>query len=427
MTIDDEGEPVTTGSHGAPIGAPLGAPDGPTTPHRGTGMAEVRDAVSLRATLLVVSTLLLGLGFVLSYVGALHSPKLQNAPITVVSADPQATQQLVAQLSQASGGAVTPSAGTTEAAARDAVADRSTAAAFVYNVTGSQDTLIVASAAGSAQASAIEKLFIELEVQSDRTLSVDDVVPAGAEDFDGLSAFYLVVGWSVTGYLIASILGLSAGTRPANLTRAVIRLVALALCGLVAGLIGTLLVQEHVLGALGGEFWPMVATGALLVFGVGAITMALEIAFGIVGIGLAVLLVVVLGNPSAGGAFPRAMLPPFWRAIGAFLPPGAGTDAVRSIAYFGGERSGYPLLILGGYALLGLALSLLLCLIRPPTSTSEGVLGSAMMNDDGTVATTHTDPAFGGTPGRPPSGPSEPPPNPPQWPPTTPPSGPQTG
>ncbi len=420
MSTDDEGQGATTppphpqtpphapvpaaGTAGPPeapgtaAGSMSGAPGGtypPIAPRRGTGMDEIRDAVSLRASLLVIATLLLGLGFVLSYVGALHSPQLQNAPVAVVSASPQATEQIVAQLGQVSGGAVTPSAGTTEAAARAAVADRSTAAAFLYDATGSQDTLIVASAAGSAQAAAIEKLFVELDLQSSRTLNVEDVVPAGASDFDGLSSFYLVVGWSVTGYLIASILGLSAGTRPANLTRAVIRLVVLALCGFAAGLLGTLLVQSQVLGALGGEFWPMVATGTLLVFGVGAITMALEIAFGIVGIGLAVLLVVVLGNPSAGGAFPRAMLPPFWRSIGAFLPPGAGTDAVRSIAYFGGTETGYPLLILAGYALLGVALSILLCILRPPFRADQGVLGGTVMSDTGSGSGTAAEPGLG--------------------------------
>jgi hypothetical protein len=427
MTHDDEGADAEANAPTPPVPAP-----------RATGLDEVRDAVSLRTALLVFGTLLLGIGFVLSYVGALHDPQLRNVPVTIVSSDPKATAQIVAQLDTISGGTVTAVAGSTEDAARSAVADRDTGAAFVYNLSGSQDTLIVASAAGAAQATALEKMFIELDVQSGRTLSVDDVVPAGTADFDGLSAFYLVVGWSVTGYLIASILGLSAGTRPATLTRAVIRLIVLALCGLVAGLAGTVIVQQHVLGALGGEFWPLVATGALLVFGVGAITTALEIAFGLVGIGLAVLLVVVLGNPSAGGAFPRSMLPGFWRAIGAFLPPGAGTDAVRSIAYFGGAKTGYPLLILAGYALVGMALSLLLCLIRPPSRASAGVLGSAVESEFGgggetTGPSPYPPPGWPAPPENPPHPPSDwpapenPPPHTPRNPPHPPPPDGQAG
>ena len=336
----------------------------------GTLWAEIRDAISLRAFLLVVGTLGLGVGFVLSYVGALHNPRLQNLPITLVTDNPQATSQLVGQLSSSvPKGLIVPSAGTTVAAATAQVKDRGTGAAFIYSLTGKQDTLIVASAAGSAQATAVETLFTAVDQREHRTLTVDDVVHAGAKDFDGLSAFYLVVGWCVTGYLIASILGISAGTRPSNTTRAVIRLLAITLAGFVAAVVGTWLVQEHILGALNGAFWPMVATGTLLILGVGAITMAMQIALGVLGIGAAVLLVVVLGNPSAGGAFPRSMLPTFWRAIGAFLPPGAGTDAVRSISYFGGAATGYPLLIMGGYAVLGVVLSLLLCVLNAPVQS----------------------------------------------------------
>ena len=331
----------------------------------GTGWAEITDAITLRAFLLVLGTLGIGVAFVLSYVGALHSPQLHALPVTVVSPDAQATQKLVGELAQVPGNQIVASAGTDRAAAAEQVAHRNTGAAFVYNPSGSQDTLIVASAAGAAQSVALDRLFTSVDQRQGRTIVVDDVVPAAAGDFNGVSTFYLIVGWCVTGYLIASILGISAGTRPATTTRAAIRLVALALSGFVAALLGTWFVQQHILDALRGAFWPMVATGTLLVFGVGAITMALQIAFGVIGIGIAVLIVVVLGNPSAGGAFPRSMLPPFWRAIGAFLPPGAGTDAVRSISYFGGAGTGYPLLIMGGYVLVGILLSVLLCVFKP--------------------------------------------------------------
>lgn len=329
---------------------------------------DLRDAISLRAFLLVAATLALGLGFVVSYVGALHSPRLQNLPVTIVSDNPQVTAQLLSKLESAvPRGTIVPSTGTSTAAATEQVKNRKTGAAFVYSISGTQDTLIIASAAGSAQSRALQTLFTSVDQNQSRTLKVDDVVPANAQDANGLAPFYLVVGWCVTGYLISSILGISAGSRPSTTTRAVVRLAALTLAGFVAALLGTWIVQQHILGALSGAFWPMVATGTLLILGVGAVTMALQVAFGVIGIGIAVLLVVVLGNPSAGGAIPRSMLPTFWRSIGAFLPPGAGTDSVRSIAYFGGAQTGYPLLIMGGYALLGIVLSLLLCALKPPT------------------------------------------------------------
>jgi hypothetical protein len=100
--------------------------------------------------------------------------------------------------------------------------------------------------------------------------------------------------------------------------------------------------------------------GALVVFGVGAITLALQALTGIVGIGLAVLIIVIGGNPSAGGAFPLPMLPAFWKAIGPWLPPGAGTWSARSIAYFEGNALTGPLLVLAAWAVVGVVVTLVL-------------------------------------------------------------------
>jgi hypothetical protein len=68
---------------------------------------------------------------------------------------------------------------------------------------------------------------------------------------------------------------------------------------------------------------------------------------------------VVLGNPSAGGAYPAPLLPPFWAGIGPWLPPGAATDAVRGIVYFDGAGAGGAALVLAGYAVVGLAATVL--------------------------------------------------------------------
>ena len=65
----------------------------------------------------------------------------------------------------------------------------------------------------------------------------------------------------------------------------------------------------------------------------------------------------MLGNPSAGGAYPGPLLPPFWRAIGPWLPPGAGTSAVRGLVYFDGAGTTSPLLVLAAYAVVGAAVA----------------------------------------------------------------------
>ncbi|WP_406461416.1 DUF3533 domain-containing protein [Streptomyces sp. NBC_01622] len=323
---------------------------------------EVKDAVSLRATLLVIGVVALQLLFIASYVGALHNPKPRDVAFGVVAPGVTA-EQTVARLKQLPGSPLDPRAVPDAASARKQILNRDIDGALVIDSRGIKDTLLVATGGGTVLATTLETITVTLEKAEQRTVRVVDVAPASAQDFDGLSSFYLVVGWCVGGYLCASILAISTGARPANPRRAVIRLIVMALVAIVGGLGGAVIVGP-ILGALPGSvpaFWGL---GALITFAVGAATLALQGVFGVVGIGLAILLVVIAGNPSAGGAFPLPLLPPFWNAIGPALPPGAGTWVARSIAYFEGNAVTGPLLVLSAWALAGILVTLLAATLR---------------------------------------------------------------
>ncbi|OKJ71784.1 DUF3533 domain-containing protein [Streptomyces sp. CB02460] len=325
---------------------------------------EVRNAVTPRAALLVIGVLALQLLFIASYIGALHHPKPTDVPFGVV-APQQASARLVAQLDGLPGGPLDPRTVSDEATARRQILDRELDGALIVDPRGTRDTVLVASGGGTVLATSLTKIVKEAEAAERRTVRAVDVAPASRQDFDGLSAFYLAVGWCVGGYLCASILAISAGTRPANRQRALIRTGVMALYAIAGGIGGALIIGP-ILDALPGSFWGLSGLGALTVFAVGMITLALEGLTGIVGIGLAVLLVVIAGNPSAGGAFPLPMLPDFWRAIGPALPPGASTWTARSIAYFHGNAVTGPLLVLSAWAAAGTAGTLLTAMRKKP-------------------------------------------------------------
>ena len=149
-----------------------------------------------------------------------------------------------------------------------------------------------------------------------------------ADDNRGLIGTYTVIGWVIAGYLGATLFGMTFGTRG----RLSLRLGALAAVGLVVGLGGALLAKS--LGGLPGPWLGLSLLGALIVAAVGAVTVALQAWFGIAGTGIAILLFVVLGNPSSGGLAAPELLPAFWRDIGQALPVGAGVTAFRDAAYF---------------------------------------------------------------------------------------------
>lgn len=85
----------------------------------------------------------------------------------------------------------------------------------------------------------------------------------------------------------------------------------------------------------------------------------------------------VLGNPSAGGPYPNALLPGFWRAIGPALPNGAGTTVVRNLMYFNSTGLATPLLAITAYAVAGAVLLIAMSGRRVPTAKISGVSVSA--------------------------------------------------
>ncbi|MEE1784777.1 DUF3533 domain-containing protein [Streptomyces sp. SP17BM10] len=343
------------------------------TPGQGF-VAELKGAITPRAALMVIAVLLLQLGFITSYVGALHKPAPHNLSIAVV-APPQVAPKLVGALESVPNDAVKPVTAPDAETATQQIKDQKVYAALIFDPAGTEDTLLTGGARGTSAAKAAESITTALEKSQGRTVKVEDVVPLAKGDTNGLSAFYLVIGWCVGGYLVASILGISAGSKPANVHRLLIRLGALALYSIAAGVLGTL-IAGPILDALPGSILSLSAVGALVVFTVGAFTMALQCLFGIVGIGIAVLIFVVLGNPSAGGVYPAPMMPPFWRAIGSWIPNGAGTAATKSIAYFGTTNMAMPLLVLVVWAVLGVAAALL-AVVRGPRSGDRELVQEA--------------------------------------------------
>ena len=324
----------------------------------------MRDGVTPRAGALVLAVLALQLAFVASYIGAFHEPTPHRIPVAVTAPAPRLTE-LVDRLNSLPGEPLDARAVPTEESARRMINRREVYGAFVLSSHDATDRLIIASGAGTSVGQALEQIFTPLEDEQERAFTTEDAKPALPGDARGLSGFYLALGWVVGGYLVAIAVSTSKGSRPANPHRAVIRLGSLLVYALLSG-VGGALISGAGLGALDGHLAQLWWFGALLVFASGCFTMALQAAFGFIGTGLTVLLFVVLGSPSAGGAYPAPLLPPFWRSIGPWLPPGLGTEAVRGIVYFDNVGVGRSALVLSGYVLIGVLGTLIVARIAQP-------------------------------------------------------------
>jgi hypothetical protein len=319
--------------------------------------------------------LALQLLFIASYVGAPHHPKLRDVPFGV-AAPRAAAEQAVARLEGLPGEPLDPRTVADRAAAREQILDREIAGTLLIDPADTTDALLVASGGGRTLANALDH-------SGHRAGAV-----RGSHGADGgrgpgrprgrRRAHVLPPGRGlVRGRPSVRVgAGVSAGARPTNIRRGIIRLGALALFAIVGGL-GGAVIAGPVLTALPGSVAALWGLGALVVFAVGAATLALQCVFGIAGIGVAVLLVVFAGNPSAGGALPPPLLPPFWAAIGPALPPGAGVWVARSIAYFESNDVTGPLLVLCAWAVAGAAITVVMAALKRKPAAGQLIGRSA--------------------------------------------------
>jgi len=315
-------------------------------------LAEFLDAFNVRTFLLVIAVLLIQAGFVLSYVGAFHHPSPHRVPIAVL-APAEISGHLVSELNAIGGQPLYATAVADKTVGETLLRHGSTSGLLIINPSGRTDALLVAGGGGAATATAVQDVIAGAEAAQHRYATVTDAVPAQPGDARGLSGFYLVVGWLVGGYLVAALLGIATRPRPATTRRAII----LAPYAIVSGLAGAIIVGP-VLGALTGHFIAISALGALVVYCAAAVTMGFQVLLGTLGVGLTLILFVVLGNPSAGGAYPAPLLPGFWRAISPALPNGAGVQALRHIVYFGSYGITGNLIVIAVYIVTAMTVAI---------------------------------------------------------------------
>lgn len=306
----------------------------------------------LLGVLCIVVQALMGL----SYMGAFGKPDAKNAPFIVVSQSKDAATQVATKLNNAEGDPIDATVSTDKQAAIEEVKKDHAVGAYVLNSSRdpkASDSLYYASAQGATRAQVAQTAAKNIAAQTHRTVQSTDVVKVQEEDARGTASFYLVLAWLVGAYLFPAAMSNLAGTRAWTARGARLRVALFAAFAVVSGLVGAALALYGI-ESLRGSYWQIAAFGAVLVFTVSVFTYGLTSMFGTMGIGIAILLFVILGNPSAGGAYAYDVLPEPWRTVGPYLPNGAGVDAIRSLSYFDGNDLQRPFLVTASWLLAGL-------------------------------------------------------------------------
>jgi hypothetical protein len=319
-----------------------------------------RPAVGLAA--LVLFQLL----FASVFLGVLHHPVLHRAPVAVVGGSP------LAQVVNSHGGTVRLVAEATPGAARAAIRGGQVNAAIVAGRHG--ESLLIQTAASPGTAAVLTKEFTTASAALKTPLQVRDMAPLPASDSTGISAFFLVIAWMLGGYVGATTLGVMlGGVRSPSLRHAATRLGLLAGYAAISGFLGALLIGPA-MGTVPGYNLALAGVGMLLVFAAAAATAGLQAALGMPGTLIAIIGMVVFGDPTSGTSIATALLARPWNLIGQGLPPSAGLSAARSVIYLGGTNLTGPLTVLATYAAAGTLVMLAVAAWRhhrPASSTAQ--------------------------------------------------------
>jgi hypothetical protein len=213
-----------------------------------------------------------------------------------------------------------------------------------------RNRVLVAQALG---AGAAETVTGALDAAARGSAVVRDLRPLPPSDRRGLSSLFTVIGTLIPSLVFGVLLSVFGRALPGRVRWGAVVTYAV-LAGVVAAFNGDVLV-----GALEAHFVGIAVVSGLLALAVSAAAHGLGHLGGERGIVAAILLLMLLGVSSAGGAVGYQFEPRFYGTLSQLLPPGAALTAVRNVEYFDWAATLAPLTVLGAWAFGGLTVGLL--------------------------------------------------------------------
>jgi hypothetical protein len=288
--------------------------------------------------------------FTTLYVAAFSTPRPQEIEVAAVGTAADA-QRLQIALDSADRGALDVRRYPTEHQARAALLDTTIHGAVVMDPL--RYRVIVAQALGAGPTLTVTDALRRAAFDLRSPAAVEDLRPLPSHDRRGLASLFTIVGTLIPSIVFGVLLSVFGRFVPAAT-----RWRAVVAYGLLAGILVALNV-DVIVGALTGHFVGVAIVAALLALAVASTAHGLGHLGGPFGIVTAILLLLLLGLSSAGGAVGYEFEPGFYGAISQLLPPGAALTAIRNVEYFDWAATLAPLLVLGCWALGGLTLGLL--------------------------------------------------------------------
>ncbi|MGV9891781.1 ABC transporter permease [Streptomyces sp. NPDC003395] len=325
------------------------------TPHGGHGRpptraerwAAFRHSPLLPATVLALILAAAAALFAGSYTYSMANPTPHSIPSAVVGSSQQARgRAFLDGMEEALNASVKVHTYGSVAEARHALDEQRVFAIFDVRDDGRRVVLDVSGASGASVAQVLAETAPAVGRATGVAVTIRDIKPLQAGDPRGLAIFYISLAAVIIGFVGAIQLSVHA--------RALVPLERIAFTVGYALLGGFTIAAtvDWLLGALDLPFVESWLILALTMFTSGMVFTMFNTLIGRWAMLPTWGLMVLLGNPSSGGAVSWALLPSPLGVIGRWLPPGASVSAQHTAVYFARHQHAFPFLVLAGWALL---------------------------------------------------------------------------
>ena len=331
MSTGDTGPPVH-GAHGRPA-------------TRAEKWQSFKESPYFPAIVLVL-ILAAGAGlFAGSYTYAMADPTPRRIPAAVVGGtQTPGGKEFIAGVEKALDASLQLHPYATRAGARQAMEEQKV---FVTLRTGERAVAMdIAGAAGASVAQLLAETGEKVARATGVPVRITDVKPLQKGDPRGLALFYISLAAVIIGFLGA--IQLSVHARALNPLERIGFTMGYALLGGFA----IVAVVDWLLGALDLPFVQSWLILALTMFTSGMVFTMFNTFMGRWAMIPTWGVMVLIGNPSSGGAVSWPLLPSLLGYIGRWLPPGASVNAQHTAVYYQGHQFVFPYLVLAGWALL---------------------------------------------------------------------------
>ena len=293
--------------------------------------------------------------------GAMQTPTPRHMPVAIVGSTTEQADQMAQSLEESMSGLFDFTTLQDADEAKQLVESQELTGAFALpSATQTEATIYTAQASGNAASQVVKQVFTQIAQSQDMAVEYQELAALPDNDNMGTASMYVGMGWVMAGFMVIMVGSTAAPhLRPLKSLLPLLAVYSAFMSAVIYMIAGPL---TH---AVDGHFWELFGVGMLAIFAVSMLTTVFNRLIGMLCLLPTMLLVMFLGVPASNGALSIYMEPRMFTILHDILPMPAAVESVRSVLYFGSAGLGTHLITLSIWALVCLALTMVIDQLKP--------------------------------------------------------------